>query len=96
MDGIPNFWGERYDCAELPPWRKVLSKTALGAAIAVMLLIGSRLPLKSYKIYRSAPGAPVRPAKQVYPVRGEGGYLRFVTKEQAEDLDFWGRTTGPK
>jgi len=47
------------------------------------------------QIYASAPNAPVIQTKQVYPVHVNHGYLRYVTKEQAEEWAFSSRTTGP-
>jgi hypothetical protein len=95
VEGIPNLWGERYDFSELPRWRKILALCAGGAAIALMIFIGPILPMKENGVYHSAPSAPAPARGQVYPVRVEGGYLRYVTREQAENLDFLKRTTGP-
>jgi hypothetical protein len=95
MDGIPNFWGERYDFSELPIWRKIVSVGAAVAALVIGATLGASLPSKTIEIYHDAPSAPVTATRQIYPVHVEGGYLRYVTKEQAEELDFLQRTTGP-
>jgi hypothetical protein len=95
MEGIPNLWGERYDFSELPAWRKVVCLVAAGAAMAVMVLFGSILPSKENEIYHSAPSSPVTANRQVYPVHVEGGYLRYVTPERANNLRFWRHTPEP-
>jgi hypothetical protein len=95
MEGIPNLWGERYDFSELPIWRKIISIGSGIAAFVIGATLGVSLPSKRIEIYHDAPTAPVPATKQVYPVHVEGGYLRYVTQEQAEQLDFLERTTGP-
>jgi hypothetical protein len=50
---------------------------------------------KEADIYRSAPETPLIKTKQVYPVHVNHGYLRYVTKEEAEAWEFSNSTTGP-
>ena len=95
LDGIPNIWGERYSFAELPLWRKALCLVAAGTALTIMFVIGPIVPRERAKIYDSAPSAPNPASGQTQAVRVEGGYLRYVTSEQAESLEFWERVTGP-
>ena len=76
---------------DLPVWRKVVLLCCAG----VWMFLGIRHFSLEADIYASAPNDPVIQTKQVYPVHVNHGYLRYVTKEQAEQWAFSSRTTGP-
>ncbi len=61
----------------------------------VWIFFGMRHFSQEADIYASAPNAPVVETKQVYPVHVNHGYVRYVTKERAEEWAFLSRTTGP-
>lgn len=86
-----NNWGGLRDLGDLPAWRKVL----LLCCVAVWFSLGVRHLSKEAEIYASAPKAPVIATKQVYSVRVNHGYVRYVTKEEAAHWEFLNRTTGP-
>jgi hypothetical protein len=88
---FPNGWGELRDLADLPLWRKLLIVSIIG----LWLFLGIRHLSKEADIYVSAPHAPVIETKQVYPVHVNHGYLRYVTKREAENWGFLSTTTGP-
>jgi hypothetical protein len=76
---------------DLPAWRKVVLLCCAG----VWMFLGLRQFSLEADIYTSAPDGPIIQTKQVYPVHVNHGYLRYVTKEQAEEWAFSSRTTGP-
>jgi hypothetical protein len=76
---------------DLLVWRRM----ALICCAGVWIFFGMRQFSLEADIYTSAPNAPIIQTKQVYPVHVNHGYLRYVTKEQAEKWAFSSRTTGP-
>lgn len=89
--GFFNGWGQLQALGDLPVWRKLL----LGCIVGLWLLLGNRHVSKAADIYVSAPHTPVVETKQVYPVHVKGGYLRYVTKRDAEEWEYLNTTTGP-
>jgi hypothetical protein len=84
-------WGELRDLGDLPVWRKRL----LACCVGVWCLFGGRHFSQEADIYTSAPQTPVIKTKQLYPVHVNHGYLRYVTKHEAEKWEFSNSTTGP-
>jgi hypothetical protein len=88
--GFFDGWGQLQHLGDLPLWRKLL----LGCIVGLWVLLGNRHVSKAFDIYASAPHNPVPETKQVYPVHVEGGYLRYVTKKDAEEWEYLKTTTG--
>jgi hypothetical protein len=88
--GLFDGWGQLQHLGDLPLWRKLL----LGCIIGLWALFGNRHVSKAADIYVSAPHTPVVETKQVYPVHVEGGYLRYVTRRDAEEWEYLNTTTG--
>ena len=84
-------WGELRNLGDLPVWRKL----ALLCCIGLWSFLGILHFSKEADIYASAPDTPVVKTKQVYPVKVNHGYLRYVTKQEAEQWEFSNSTTGP-
>jgi hypothetical protein len=80
---------DQFYLAELPMWRKIL----LACAIGSFFFFGGKLFNKEADIYISAPSVPVAKTKQVYPVLVNHGYVRYLTRKEADDLDFWRKGT---
>ncbi len=89
--GVLRSWGELRDLGDLPVWRKIL----LMCCVGLWFFLGIRHFNQRAEIYASAPTSPVTKTKQVFPVYVNHGYLRYVTKEQAERWRFLEDTTGP-
>ena len=81
---------ERPHFGDLPLWRNV----SLICVAALFFSLGCMLFALEMEIYASAPHMPVLETQMMYPVRVNHGYLRYVTAEQAERLEFW-RTATP-
>ena len=81
----------RINPGDLPTWRKLL----MACLVGIWLFLGSSHLFKELDIYSSAPQTPVVETRQSYPVRVNHGYLRYVTKKEAEDWAFASTTTGP-
>ena len=86
-----NGLGELRNLGDLPVWRKLV----LLCCVGLWSFLGIRHFSEEANIYASAPEAPVTKTKQVYPVHVNHGYLRYVTKEKAEQWKFTSSTTGP-
>src|ERR1700740_223050 len=83
--------GEHHSTGDLPLWRHVL----LLCCVGTWVIFGSRHFWKEIEIYPSTPHTQVANTKQVYPVPVNHGYLRYMTKEEAEAWEFSNSTTGP-
>jgi len=79
------------DLGDLPVWRELL----LSCCVGVWSFFGVRHFFQEVDIYTSAPQTPVIKTKQLYPVHVNHGYLRYVTKEEAEKWEYSNSTTGP-
>jgi hypothetical protein len=88
---MQNFWRDRYELADLPLWRKAL----LACGMALFCAVGGTLFTKETEICTSAPGVAVPAAGQVYPVHVNHGYVRYVTQNEADTLEFWRAATPP-
>jgi hypothetical protein len=85
-----SFSTQRFEWWDLPLWRKAV---IVGAAI--LFFVSGSMPFdKESNIYVSAPGQPNTATRQIYPVHVNHGYLRYVSKEEAESLAKW-RSIGP-
>ena len=69
----------------LPIWRRVV----LVCGLAFCLLVGAMTVDKEFDIYGADPDHPVQATGQVYPVHVNHGHLRYATKKEREDLNFW-------
>jgi hypothetical protein len=69
---------------DLPVWRKL----GLFCCVGLWSFLGIRHFSEEANIYASAPEAPIAKTKQVYPVHVNRGYLRYVTKEKAQEWEF--------
>jgi hypothetical protein len=72
---------DQFYLADLPMWRKIL----LACAIGSFFFFGGKLFNKEADIYISAPSVPVAKTKQVYPVLVNHGYVRYLTRKEADD-----------
>lgn len=86
MQQLFNIWGQRYDPADLPTWRKIVAVGAVLSGFAMLVLTGSLIVPEEAYIYRSAPPSAVEKRGEVYPVYVEHGYLRYITREEAVKL----------
>ena len=86
-----NGWGGLRNLADLPVWRRLV----LLCCVGLWSFFGLRHFSQEADIYASAPETPVVKTKQVYPVRVNHGYLRYVTKQEADEWEFSNNTTGP-
>jgi hypothetical protein len=84
-------WSGPRDLGHLPLWRQL----ALLCCVVIWAFFGIRHFSMEADIYASAPQTPVIKTKQVYPVRVNHGYHRYVTKKEAVSWEFSNSTTGP-
>jgi|SRR6185312_2678310 len=75
----------RGNLSELPIWRKLVLICALGTSCS----LGSIAAFKEVAVYNSAPRVPVATTGQIYRVMVMHGSERFVTPNEAHDLDLW-------
>ena len=73
----------------LPLWREAL----LVCALMLFLAFGGKLFDLEADIYASAPSIAVPREGRTYPVRVNDGYLRYVTQQQSERVQFWRNMT---
>ena len=86
---MQNLRREHYALGDLPLWRKAL----LVCALMLFLVFGGKLFNLEADIYASAPSIAVPQEGRTYPVRVNHGYLRYVSQQQSERLQFWRNVT---
>jgi hypothetical protein len=75
----------RVDWSELSIWRRI----TLVACLAAFLYLGQGYGYEHIKIYYSAPDAPEPSIHKTVPVHVMHNSLKFVTKEEADRLEYW-------
>lgn len=77
--------GIRIEWDDVPVWAKVVVFLGLGMTITFGFMSGVTETL----VYKYSPSVPVSATKQIYPVHIMHGSLKYVTREDMEQLAFW-------
>jgi hypothetical protein len=77
--------GIRIEFDNVPVWAKIVVFLGLGMTITFGFMSGVTETL----VYNYSPSVPVSATKQIYPVHIMRGSLRYVKREDMEQLAFW-------
>ena len=80
----------QFDWADLPFWRKAILVACLGA----FFWLGPMDAYEHARICFSAPAVPMPVAGQTYAVYVMHGSLRYVTRKEYEDAQYWRAKAG--